>query len=235
MKLINSRVILITGTSRGIGKFLAKYYVEKGFHVVGCSRGCIDFEFNNYQHFSLDITDESDVKKMFYEIDKTYKRLDILINNAGVAATNSALLTPMKTVQNVLNTNVSGTFLFCREAARLMRKHKFGRIINFTSLSTQLHIEGEAIYAASKAAVIVLTKILARELGLFNITVNAIGPNPIPTDIISTIQPDKIKNVINSQAIKRLGKFTDVSNVIDFFINPKSEFITAQVIYLGGI
>ena len=98
-----------------------------------------------------------------------------------------------------------------------------------------MKLEGEAIYAASKAAVISLTEILARELSEFKVTVNALGPTPIKTDLIRGVPKEKLQSLLNRQAIQRFGNFGDISNVIDFFIRPESDFITGQVIYLGGI
>ena len=148
---------------------------------------------------------------------------------------NHALLTPLDTAKRLMNTNFLGTFLFCREAARLMQKRRYGRIVNFTTVATPLKLEGEAVYASSKAAVISLTEILARELAEFGITVNAIGPTPVKTDLIRAVPQEKIKKLIERQAIHRLGEFRDISNVIDFFIQPTSDFITGQVLFLGGI
>jgi 3-oxoacyl-[acyl-carrier protein] reductase len=227
--------MVITGTRKGIGNYLATYYAAREFQVIGCSRNPLDYQVKNYQHFSVDVTDEPGVQKMFLEIRRQYGRLDVLINNAGIASMNHVLLTPLETVQKVLHTNVAGTFLFSREAAKLMKKNYFGRIVNFTSIATPLKLEGEAIYASSKAAVITLTQILARELAEFNITVNAIGPTPIDTDLIRVVPKEKIDDLVNRQAIRRLGEFRDVANVIDFFILPESDFITGQVIFLGGI
>jgi 3-oxoacyl-[acyl-carrier protein] reductase len=116
-----------------------------------------------------------------------------------------------------------------------MMMHKYGRIVNFTTVATALRLEGEAIYAASKAAVITLTQVLAREFAPYNITVNAIGPTPIETDLIRSVPSEKIDALIQRQAIRRLGVFSDVSNVIDFFIQPESSFVTGQVVFLGGI
>ena len=227
--------MLITGTRKGIGKYLVEYYVKKGFQVIGCSRGPFEYELDNYQHFCLDVSDEINVKKMFSEINKTYKRLDVLINNAGIASMNHILLTPTKTVQQILNTNVVGTFLFCREAAKLMQKNGYGRIVNFSTVAVPLRLAGEAIYASSKAAVVTLTKVVSKELAEFGITVNAVGPTPIKTDLIRSVPQEKIDSLIAQQAIHRHGEFSDVSNVIDFFIRPESDFITGQVIYLGGV
>lgn len=229
------KVILITGTRKGIGRYLAEFYSKNNYHVIGCSRSKIDYQLKNYEHFSLDICNEKDVKEMFKKIRKDHGRLDCLINNAGIASMNHSLLTTMDTVHKILNTNVAGTFLFCREASKLMHLNKFGRIINFTTVATPLNLEGEAIYASSKAAVISLTKILAKELAPMGINVNAIGPTPVKTDLIRAVPDEKIKQLVQHQAIKRYGEFEDILNVIQFFINPKSDFITGQVIFLGGI
>ena len=174
------------------------------------------------------------VKDMFRSIRKDYGKLDILVNNAGIASMNHTLLTKLSTASKILNTNILGTFLFCRESAKLMKKNS-GRIINFTTVAVPLKLEGEAIYAASKAAVVSLTQILAKEFGEMGITVNAIGPTPIKTDLIKSVPDNKIENLINKQSIKRYGEYYDVSNIIDFFIKEESDFVTGQVIYLGGI
>jgi|TARA_B100001964_G_C14143252_1_gene558461 3-oxoacyl-[acyl-carrier protein] reductase len=227
--------MLITGTRKGIGEQLVKHYVAQGFNVVGCSRKDVDYTFDNYQHFCLDVSHETEVKKLFFGIKKSYGRLDCLINNAGIGLANHILLTPCKTVQDIMNTNFTGTFLFCREGARLMKQNGFGRIVNLTTVATPLKLEGEAAYASSKAAVITLTQILGKELAEFGITVNAIGPTPIKTDLIRSIPKDKIRRLIDSLAVKRYGKVLDVINVIDFFIKPESDYITGQTIYLGGV
>ena len=225
----------MTGTSKGIGEYLVKHYLAKGYQVIGCSRGPVSCEAENYHHFRLDVSDEASVKQMFSEISGTYRRLDVLINNAGIASMNHVLLTPTKVARNIFETNFIGTFLFCREAAKLMKRHEFGRIVNFATVATPLKLEGEAVYAASKAAIISFTQIIAKELASFGITVNAVGPTPIQTDLIKSVPPEKIKNLIKSQAIRRLGELRDVANVIDFFIQPESDFITGQVIFLGGV
>ena len=232
---IDRRVLLITGTSRGIGEHLASHYIEQGFQVVGCSRRPVAAASDNYRHFCLDITDEQSVRQMFGEITRSYGRLDVLINNAGIASMNHLLLTPAKVARNIFETNFIGTFLLCREAAKLMKRREFGRIINFTTVATPLKLEGEAVYAASKAAVVSFTQIIARELSSFGITVNALGPTPIQTDLIKAVPPEKINQLVERQAIKRLGQFSDISNVIDFFIRPESSFITGQTLFLGGV
>jgi 3-oxoacyl-[acyl-carrier protein] reductase len=230
-----SPVTLITGTRRGIGKFLAQYYTQRGHHVVGCSRRDVDWTLDRYDHYIADVADEKAVKKIFTDIRQKLGRLDHLINNAGIASMNHSLLTPLSTVHDVLSTNVLGTFLFCREAAKLMKLNNYGRIVNLTTVATPLKLEGEATYAASKAAVLSLTQVLARELASFGITVNAVGPGPIETDLIKSVPKAKIESLLSRQAISRLGTFEDVANVIDFYLKRESDFVTGQSVYLGGI
>ncbi len=232
---MNNKSILITGSRKGIGKYLAQYYSEKGYLVFGCSRGEADFTLDNYHHFCVDVANEAQVKDMFRSIRQTHGSLDCLVNNAGIASMNHILLTPQSTVNKILNTNVIGTFLFCREAAKLMQTKKYGRIVNFATVATPLKLEGEAIYAASKAAIVSLTEVLARELAPLGITVNAVGPTPVQTDLIRSVPQEKMDALLARQAIHRYGEMRDISNVIDFFIHPDSDFITGQVLYLGGV
>jgi 3-oxoacyl-[acyl-carrier protein] reductase len=229
------KIILITGTRKGIGYQLAQYYLAKGFIVIGCSRSDLTFRHLNYKHYITDISNEEDVVNMFKDIRKTYKRLDILINNAGLASLNHSLLTPINTVNKLFDTNFFGTFLCSRQAVKIMQKNKFGRIINFSTVAVPLNLEGEAIYASSKCAVEQFTKIFAKEIASMGITVNLIGPTPIQTDLIKAVPKTKIDELLNQQAIKRMGEFEDIINVINFYIKQESNFITGQTIYLGGV
>ncbi len=228
-------VTLITGTRKGIGRFLAEQFAAKGHAVVGCSREQPDWTAPNYFHVCCDVSDEPAVLKLFAAVRERYGRLDHLINNAGIASMNHCLLTPVGTVRRVLETNVVGSFLFCREAARLMQRRNFGRMVNFSTVATPLKLEGEAVYAASKAAILSLTEVLARELAPFGITVNAVGPTPIETDLIKSVPKDKMERLIARQAIPRYGTFEDVLNVIEFYLSQRSGFITGQNVYLGGV
>jgi 3-oxoacyl-[acyl-carrier protein] reductase len=232
---MDAPVTVITGTRKGLGRHLAERYARLGHHVIGCSRGEPDWQADGYVHHVADVTDEAAVRRLFAEIRRKHGRLDHLVNNAGIASMNHALLTPLSTVTAVLGTNVTGTFLFCREAAKLMKAAGFGRIVNVTTVAVPLKLEGEAIYVASKAAVLSLTEVLARELAPFGITVNAVGPVPLATDLIAGVPADKIDRLVARQAIPRLGRFDDVANVIDFFLKPESGLVTGQSLFLGGV
>ena len=229
------KTIVITGTRKGIGKELAKHYLDEGWQVVGCSRGEGSIKHTHYQHFALDVSNEDAVIAMARTLKASHGKVDALLNNAGIASMNHVLLTPASTVTRILQTNVVGTFLFCREMAKLMRRTDNGRIINFTTVAHPLDLEGEAIYAASKAAVESLTRILARELAELNITVNAIGPTPIETDLIRGVPQEKLDALLAHQALARMGEVRDIINAVDFYIREESDFVTGQILYLGGI
>lgn len=227
-------VALVTGSRKGIGKYLAERLVQSGYEVVGCSREMPDWTLEGYCHHQVDVSQEDQVQRLFADIRKRYGRLDVTINNAGAASMNHILLTPVSMLDHVNEVNIRGTFLVTRESGRLMRTHKFGRIINMSTIAVPLSLAGEAVYVASKGAVEALTRVTSRELADFGITVNAIGPTPIETDLIRNVPADKIQALIDQLAIKRLGTLEDVFNVVEFLIKPASGYLTGQILYLGG-
>jgi 3-oxoacyl-[acyl-carrier protein] reductase len=232
--IVENQAMVLTGTSRGLGRQMAEVYLDRGWHVFGCSRGPCDLAHPSYAHFQLDVADEIEVVRMFAAVRKSRVPLTALINNAGVASMNHGLTTPMSTVEWVFRVNVIGTILCCREAGKMMLRHGYGRIVNFGSVAVSYGLEGEATYVASKAAIQAFTHTFANELGESGITVNAVAPNPIETDLIAGVPREKMVALINRQAIKRYGTVEDVMTVVDFFLDPKSAFVTGQTVYLGG-
>jgi 3-oxoacyl-[acyl-carrier protein] reductase len=231
----NRPITIVTGARKGIGQFLAQHYVKQGHYVIGCSRQAALWSEEGYCHFQADISDERQVRRLFREIQSKFGRLDNLVNNAGIASMNHSLLTPFSTFESIMKTNVSGAFLMARESAKLMSKNGYGRIVNFTTVAVPLKLDGELAYVSSKSAVETMTSVFAREIASFGITVNAIGPAPTMTDLLAAVPDAKIAQLIDRQAIKRLGKFEDIANVCDFFIRPESSFVTGQIVYLGGV
>jgi 3-oxoacyl-[acyl-carrier protein] reductase len=232
--LPDDRVILITGTSRGLGRHLVEHYVGLGYRVIGCSRGPAGHEIDGYRHFQIDVADEAKVSRLFLAVRRDFGRLDVLINNAGVASMNHFLLTPLASVEKIFRTNVFGAFVVMREAARLMRRNGFGRIVNLVTVGVPLRLEGEAAYVASKSAVMSLTQVAAKELAPLGITVNAVGPGPIQTDLMRGVPEHMSAALIDRLVLKRWTEFGDVTNVIDFLISSDSGAVTGQTIFLGG-
>jgi len=228
-------IMLITGSRKGIGHSLAEFYLQEGFLVIGCSRGEATINNKNYFHYSVDVSDEAAVSKMVKDVKKNHGVINILLNNAGMASMNHLLTTTLSKAKQIFDTNFFGTFLVTREVAKQMVREKQGVIINYSTVAVPLNLEGEAIYAASKAAIESFTRISAKELGKFGIRVNAIGPTPVQTDLIKLVPEKKIDDLLETQVIKRFGTAHDIKNVIDFFLSDKSDFITGQIIYLGGV
>ena len=166
---------------------------------------------------------------------KRFGHIDALINNAGVASMNHFMLTPLETARRLMNTNFFGPFAAIRAFISLLKKSEHPRVVNFSTVAVPFNLDGELAYVSSKAAVEELTKILAKELSGFKITVNAVGPTPVKTALTAKVPENKIQALLDRQAIKRFGEFEDIRNVINFYLQPESDFITGQIIYLGGV
>ncbi len=234
--MISKKVIIITGTRKGIGRDIAIHYAKAGHVVIGCSRGDSSIDIPGYEHYKIDITDETLVKQFFRELRKKHGKLDILINNAGVNnALSPATLVSFQAAESTIKTNFIGTFLMSRESVKLMMKFSFGRIINFGSMAVKHEERGEAIYTASKAAIIAFTKIFSKEIYQYGITCNVVSPSAIDTDLMSNIDKDALLNVLKRNAIPEVGQVNELISVLNWLIEDSSAKITGQNIYLGGV
>ena len=229
------RNYLITGTTRGLGKAIAEHFLAGGGNVIGCGRTQSTIAHRRYTHHLVDLASPNAITEFFFALRRELDHLDVLINNAGVAKMNAFAVTPFESVQNIFAVNVHGTFLFSQKAIGLLRKSAHPRIINMTSVAVPLRLEGESVYAASKSAVEMLTRVMAKELSCFKITCNAIGPSPVATDLIKGVPKEKIDRLLAKQAIPEMATVADVIHLAEFFAHPASDMVTGQVVYLGGV
>ena len=226
---------LITGASRGIGKHLAEHLLERGYSVAGGSRSASKLEHDRYVHYGLDVSDEQAVVRTVRGVHRRLGGIDVLINNAGIASMNHLFTTPAKSAREMFETNLLGTFLMCREVAKVMQKGGYGRIVNIVSVAVPMKLAGHAAYAASKAGVVALTEVLSFELARFGITVNALGPTAVKTDLLHGLSDDRIGRVLRRQAIPRMTELEEIAEAVDFFVAPNAGHVTGQTVYLGGV
>jgi 3-oxoacyl-[acyl-carrier protein] reductase len=229
------KIVVITGTRKGIGFQLAEYYLGEGATVLGISRQDATLKHASYKHYNVDISQGSEVQSTFLKIAKEYKKIDILINNAAVLTSQYSMILSEKSAREMLETNILGTFLVSKECAKIMMKNKVGRIINIGSMASALEPMGDAVYAASKSAVITLANVLSKEFSQFNVTCNTLAITAIETDMMNSVPREKLDQIIKSLPVPRYAKIEDIINVVDFFSSEKSDYITSQTIFLGGI
>ncbi len=232
------QVAVITGASRGLGKNLALYFLNKDYVVVGCSRGEGTIEHKNYHHHKVDVGNEAEVRSWVRNVKNAFKKVDLLICNAGLVR--SALLlsmTPSDEMESIVRTNYIGVFYVLREISKVMALRGAGRIITISSTMTLLHEEGTAVYSATKAAVTETTKVLAKELAPRGITCNVIAPAMMWTDSSEALSKggDWQKRMLGKQIFPRIIEAEEICHIADFFASPKSSAITGQVIYIGMV
>jgi 3-oxoacyl-[acyl-carrier protein] reductase len=237
--MYTNKVVLITGASRGVGLNMAHHFLSHHATVIGLSRGESSLKHERYFHFPVDLGDAQSITACFKKsISKQFDTIDIVINNAAVMTSQYAMILPVKNAEDMVHVNLLGVFMVSREAAKLMRKKKNGRIINIGSMATSLEPAGDALYAATKAGIITLANIMSKEFSNINVTCNTLCISAIDTDMLhqhSSVGQAKIQAIINNLPVPRMANNEDVLNVIDFFASEKSAYVTAQTIYLGGV
>jgi 3-oxoacyl-[acyl-carrier protein] reductase len=233
--MTDGKVVVITGTSKGIGEYLTRRFLDDGAIVEGCARSPAEWTHERFQHSLCDVTDPKALDQWFFEIGQRHPTIDILVNNAGAAVMNHMVTTPAASIEKLLSLNLAATYNCCRNAVRLLRKSKSGTIINFSTIAVPLRLPGEAIYSATKAGVEQLTRVFAKELYPLNITCNCVGPAPIQTDLIKGIPEKAMADLLGQLPTKSLGAMEDVYFVVKFFAAEEARSVTGQVVYLGGV
>lgn len=229
------KLALITGSRRGLGRLMAEHILRNGGRVVGFARGEATIGHPDYVHVRVDVGDPESVQAGFAELRQVTDVVHIVVNNAAVLTSQYSMIMPPAAAAAMVNTNLLGAFHVSREAAKLMRRTKWGRIINISSMAVGLEPIGDSVYAASKAGLTTMGNVMAKELAPLNVTVNTLGVSAIATDMLAQLPQDKVAQVVAGLPLARFAEPDDVFNVLDFLASERSSYITAQTIYLGGV
>ncbi|MFO8069823.1 MAG: 3-oxoacyl-[acyl-carrier-protein] reductase [Alkalibacterium sp.] len=236
----SKKVVIVTGSSRGIGKAIASSFLKQGHTVVVNGRSEMSSDLMDYFN-SLggevypiigDISDESFAKQLIKETKKMFKKIDVLINNAGLTKDNLLIRMSEDDFDSTLTVNLKGTFFTTKEVAKVMLKQRSGHIINIASVVGTVGNVGQANYAASKAGVIGFTKSIAKELAPRGVVANAIAPGFIESDMTNNLTEEVKEQALQSIPLKRLGKAEEVAELVNFLSDQK--YITGQVLHVDG-
>ena len=235
---------IVTGGSRGIGRIVALTLAAAGYQIYftyvsrpeAAEQTVADIEAQGgrARAFRLDSGDSEAVARFFAEEIKGKVQLSVLVNNAGITRDTLVLRMKDEDFDAVVNTNLRGAFLFLREAAKIMTRQRCGRIINISSVVGQMGNAGQINYAAAKAGLIGMTKSAAKELGSRSVTVNAVAPGFIETDMTAALAEDVRKAYVSAIPLGRLGSAQDVADAVAFLASDKASYITGQVIAVNG-
>lgn len=239
----DKKIALVTGAGRGIGKAIAELLATKGHHVICVSRsaascGAVSDAINasggSAESLALDVADKEAVKAACEQLLETHSNIDILVNNAGI--TRDGLLFRMSEDdwEDVISTNLSSCYTFVKYLARPMTRKRWGRIINMASVIGLTGNAGQANYAAAKAGMIGLTKSLAKEFAARNVTVNAIAPGFIATDMTAELNEKQQEAIVGMIPMKRMGAAADIAHATAFLASDEAGYITGQVITVDG-
>jgi 3-oxoacyl-[acyl-carrier protein] reductase len=228
--------VLITGTSRGLGKALAEEFLKEGLTVYGCSRQASSIGHQNYCHFTVDVSDESEVVLMLKQIASLKMHVNLLINNAGLTQASLGILTRGVSAQDILNVNLLGNFFVSRETLKLMQRQRYGRIVNFSSINVPLGSVGSALYNASKAGVDAMARALTRECGNLDITINTLGLSLVANSgMLDALSPKALAAKQEALLKPKVLELEEIMHAINFFASPLARNVSCQTVYFGGL
>lgn len=242
MRKLKDKVALVTGSARGIGKAIALRFAQEqavvGLMDLRDPRPIAEeMKANGYTvlPLSVDITEYESVGRVVDTVFQQYGKIDILVNNAGIIVRDTILELSHEDWQRVMNVNINGTFNCSKAVIPHMIEQSFGRIVNITSIAGKMgDITASPAYGTSKGAINTFTKSLARQLASYNITVNAIAPHAIETDMITEWSDEKRREIINSIPLKRLGKPEEVAEAVLFLVTEGASYITGEILNMNG-
>jgi|TARA_Y100000294_G_scaffold46934_1_gene43653 3-oxoacyl-[acyl-carrier protein] reductase len=243
--LLQNKVAVITGANRGIGKCITETFAANGADIIACMRVVspetekwikyLELKFNvSVNCVKLDLENEESIKKTIQEIFSISKRIDVLVNNAGIA--NGALfqMTPISELRRIFEINFFSQIVFSQGIAKIMIRNKSGSIINLSSTAAFIPDPGTLAYGSSKSAFVRASQSMANELGKSNVRVNVIAPSVTKTDMFQQMSTQAREKLIDSSAFKRAAEPEEVANVALFLASEMSSFITGQVIRVDG-
>ena len=242
--MLKGKCAVITGASRGIGKCIAKKFAKEGANVV------INYRNNEEEALKVkqeledlgsqvlvvkaDVSELEQAENLIKEAKKEFGRVDILVNNAGITKDNLIIRMKEEDFDSVIKTNLKGAFNCLKAVTPIMLKQKYGKIVNMASVVGVVGNPGQVNYCESKAGLIGMTKSLAKEIGSRNITVNAIAPGFIDTDMTKILSDDQKKKILSQIPLNKFGNVEDIANVALFLGSENSNYITGQVIHVDG-
>ena len=241
--MLDEKLVLVTGASRGIGRAIALTLGAAGATVIGTAttdEGAINiskiFTENNIlgKGMRLDVTDNEQISNLLKNITENYGSVDILINNAGITRDNILVRMKEDEWDDIINTNLSSVYKMSKSVLRGMIKKRSGRIISITSVVGSMGNAGQSNYAAAKAGIMGFTKSLAREVGVRGITVNAIAPGFIETDMTNSLSEEQKSVLLSQIPMGRLGKTNEVAKAVLFLASDDSSYLTAQTLHING-
>ena len=234
------KTILVTGGSRGIGRAIVEKFAREGYNVVlnynKSEYAALDIakQYKNVEIFKANVSNPKDVEAMVNFAEEKFKKIDVLVNNAGISSSSLLQDLSLEEWNNLFEVNVTGTFLVTKNVLPNMISNKSGKIINISSVWGLVGASMEVAYSASKAAIIGFTKALAKEVGPSGITVNAIAPGIVMTDMVSNLTLDEFEEIRKDIPLERIGETSDISNTAFFLASEEANYITGQVISPNG-